>query len=189
MITLMDVIRKLRSPENKVVLQAVEELRVRGWLTDGSLKGVPLCHAHLQGADLLGADLRNVDLHQARLDYADLSSANLSNTKLTRVNFQGANLSRANLQGADLYKANLKEARNLTDEQLLQVKRLWGATMPDGDTYDGRYNLDGDLEFARWGRVDVKNPEAMATFFGVSLDTYLRGQGQGVSSSHSNVWA
>lgn len=176
MVTLVELIYKLRSPDNKRVMQAVEELRVRGWLQDGSLRGVPLCHVHMQGVDLLSAELSNVDFHQANFENADLSMANLSNTKLTRVNFQRANLSHTNIKDADLYKANLKEARNLTDEQLKQAKRLYGAIMPDGDTYNGRYNLEGDLAFARWGRVDPANAQAMADFYGVTLDTYLNGQ-------------
>ncbi|MBN1146310.1 MAG: pentapeptide repeat-containing protein [Anaerolineales bacterium] len=182
MVTVMELIRKLRSPDNKVVLQAVEELRVRGWLTDGSLEGVSLCHAHLQGADLLKASLRKVDLHQANLEWADLSIADLSGAKLARVNLQGANLSQTNLSGADLYKADLKEARNLTDAQLSQVKRLWGVIMPDGEPYDGRFNLEGDIDFARWGHIEVDNPAAMANFFGIPLQTYLRGQGKTVEA-------
>ena len=176
MVTVIELIRKLRSPENKRVLQAIEELRVRGWLEDGSLKSIPLCHVHMQGADLLKANLSNVDLHQAHLEWADLSMADLSGCKLTRVNLQGANLSRTNLKNADLFKANLKDTRNLTDEQLSSVKRLWGAIMPDGSSYDGRFQLAGDIEFAKWGKVDVEDPKAMAEFFGVSLEVYLRGQ-------------
>ena len=174
----MDLIRKLRSPDNKHVLQAIEELRVRGWLEDGTLRGIPLCHVHMEGADLLGADLAKVDFHQASLQWTDLSRANLSGAKLTRINLQGANLSHAILQGADLFKANLLEARNLTDQQLASAKRLYGATMPNNEPYDGRYNLPGDLEFARWGRVDIDDPVAMANFLGVSLEVYLNGQEQ-----------
>jgi hypothetical protein len=48
--------------------------------------------------------------------------------------------------------------------------------MPDGGTYDGRYHLKGDLDFARWGQVEVDDPVAMAEFFGVSLKEYLEGQ-------------
>jgi len=176
MVKKMELIRMLNSPDNKRALQAVEELRVRGWLRDGSLVGVPLCHVHIQGGDLLGANLSNVDFHQARLQNADLSQANLSGAKLTRANLQGANLSQADLSGADLFKADLTEACNLQDEQLKRALRLWGALMPDGETYDGRFNLPGDLDFARWGRVDIYDPLAMAEFFGVSLETYLYGQ-------------
>jgi len=182
MVTLVELIYKLRSPDNKRVLQAVEELRVRGWLQDGSLRGVPLCHVHMQSVDLLSADLSNVDFHQANFENADLSMSNLSNSKLTRVNFQRANLSHTNFSGADMYKANLKEARNITDEQFKKAKRLYGATMPDGETYDGRFNLEGDLAFARWGRVEIENHQAMADFYGVSLQAYLQGQSKLESS-------
>jgi Asp-tRNA(Asn)/Glu-tRNA(Gln) amidotransferase A subunit family amidase len=180
MIGVMDLVRKMRSPESKLVLEAVEELRARGWLEDGSLRGVVLCHAHLQRADLCKANLAEVDLHQAHLQDADLSMADLSGAKLTRTNLQGANLSAAKLQGADLFKADLREARNLTLSQLATTKRLCFATMPDGQPYDGRFKLAGDLDLARWGKVDVTDPAAMAYFLGVTLDTYLRGQGQEV---------
>jgi hypothetical protein len=176
MAELMSLIRKLRSPENRQVLEAVEELRVRGHLGSGSLQNLRLCHVHLQNADLLAADLQNVDLHQAHLEWSDLSQADLSGAKLTRANLQGANLSQARLHGADLFKANLKDARNLSEEQMRSVKRLCYATMPDGATYDGRYNLPADLEFARWGRVNIDDPAEMAYFLGVSMETYLQGQ-------------
>jgi hypothetical protein len=176
MVTIIELIRKLRSPENKRVLQAVEELRVRGWLEDGSLDGVLLCHVHMEGADLINANLSNVDLHQAHLEFADLSMADLKKAKLSRTNLQGANLSGADLREADLFKANLKDALNLTDDQLSQAKRLYGAVMPDGTTYDGRFNLEGDISFAKWGKVDIDDPKAMAYFYGVSLKTYLDGQ-------------
>ncbi len=176
MSTVMQLIRKLRNPENKIVLQAVEELRARGWLEDGSLKGIPLCYAHLQNADLFKADLIKVDLHQANLDSADLSLANLQDAKLARTNLRNVKLDEAILQGADLFKANLKGAHNLNEQQLSKAKRLWGAIMPDGTSYDGRYNLPGDLEFAKWGNVDIDDPEAMADFLGVPLEVYVLGQ-------------
>jgi len=177
MYTRAQLVRKLRSPDNKRVLQAVEELRVRGWLSDGTLSGIALCHAQLQGADLMSANLSAVDFHQAHLAWADLSLADLSGARLARANLQGANLDHADLSGTDLFKANLTEVRNLTDAQLVKTTRLWGAIMVDGETYDGRYNLPRDLAFARWARVDVDDPQAMARFFRVSLETYLRGQG------------
>jgi len=176
MYTRTQLIRKLRCPDNKRVLQAVEELRVRGWLSDGTLRGIALCHAQLQGADLMNADLSGVDFHQAHLEWADLSMADLSGAKLSRAHLCGANLDHARLGGADLFKANLKEVRNLTDAQLARARRLWGTIMPDGETYDGRHNLPGDLEFARWSGVAVEDAQAMAHFHRVSLETYLRGQ-------------
>ena len=176
MATLMEYVRKLRSPDNKVVLQAIEDLRARGWLEDGSLIGLPFCHAQLQGADLFKADLSNVDLHQAHMEHADLSVAVLRGTRLTRTDLQYANFDRAILEGTDLFKANLKGATNLIPTQLAAAKRLWGSILPGGETYDGRYNLTGDFEFARWGCIDTDDMAAMAEFFGVGLDEYLFGQ-------------
>jgi hypothetical protein len=174
----MDLIRKMRSPETKLVLEAIAELRARGWLEDGSLRGVMLCHAHLEGSDLYRASLREVDLHQAHLEGAELSLADLSGSKITRACLRGANLSQADLSGADLFKADLTDARNLTDEQLAQAKRLSFASLPDGTPYNGRFNLPGDIELARWGKVNPDDPAAMAYFLGVPLESYLRGQGK-----------
>ncbi|UCF61104.1 MAG: pentapeptide repeat-containing protein [Anaerolineaceae bacterium] len=183
MTTLMKLIRKMRSPENKRVLEAIEEMRVRSWLTDGSLKNHRLCQVHMQGADLFEANLSKVDLHQANLEWADLSQANLRGARLTRVNLRSANFSQTQLSGADLLKADLGGARNLTDEQLSQVKRLCFAIMPNGATYDGRYNLQGDLDLARWQKVDVDDPEAMAYFYGVPLEVYLHAQGMEIQEA------
>jgi uncharacterized protein YjbI with pentapeptide repeats len=178
MTTLIDLLRKLRSPQNVRAVQAVEELRTHGWLCDGSLKNMILCHVHLQGADLADANLVGVDFHQAHLQHSKLNGADLSGARLTRANLQGADLAGVRLEGADLFKADLRESRNVTDRQLSRVKRLWGAVMPDGASYDGRYNLPGDLDFARWGGVDVGDPQAMADFLRVPLNSYLAAQGR-----------
>jgi uncharacterized protein YjbI with pentapeptide repeats len=176
MATLAELINLLHSPENQKVLAALEDLRQAGWLSDGSLNGNSLCNVHMESANLRGASLHKVDLHQARLQSADLSGADLSEAKLTRARLMGADLAGTNLTGADMYKVNLTGIKRLTTAQLALAKRLFGAIMPDGGSYDGRYNLDGDLDFARWGQVDVDNPAAMADFYGVSLEEYLEGQ-------------
>ncbi len=146
MVTKLELINKVRSTDNRTALQAIEEMRIRGWLTDGALRGITLNRAQFQGADLIEADLSFIDFHQAEMEFVDLRNANLNGTKLTRANLIGANLSETNLTNANLYKTNLRGCRNLTVEQLSTVKRLWGAIMPDGEPYDGRYNLPADLE-------------------------------------------
>ena len=176
MVTKIEVISRLRSNDNKYALQAVEEMRVRGWLFDGTLSGVALCRAELEGADLMKARLDGVDLHQANLEGADLRLCDLRVAKMVRANLQGANISDADLTRADLYKADLRGARNLTEEQLSKTTRLMGARMPGGEMYDGRYNLPGDLTLANWGKIDIENPEAMADFYGVSVEAYIKGQ-------------
>lgn len=176
MTTLSRTLRKIRQPNQKQAVSAVEELRARGWLKDGSLEGVRLCHARLNEADLFKANLRKVDFHQAHLVRVDFSGANLTGAKLARTDLRGANFSETILTDADLLKANLSGAINLSEEQLSQVKRLCFATMPDGMPYDGRFRLPADLELARWGSVDPDDAEAMAYFLGVNLQTYLDGQ-------------
>jgi hypothetical protein len=176
MATLAQTLNKIRGPDNKQVLKAVEELRARGWLEDGSLDGIRLCHVHFEGADLFKANLRGIDFHQAHFANADLSGADLTGAKLSRADLRGVNFSSAILDGADLLKANLAGARNLTEEQLSRAKRLCFATMPNGLPYDGRYNLLADFELAKWGKVDPADAEAMAYFLGVGLQTYLDGQ-------------
>ena len=176
MITKTELINKIWGLENKYSLEAVEELRVRGWLSDGSLRGVALCQAQLQDANLMEADLCNADFHQAHLDYADLRKAKLNGAKFNRASLQGVNFDHADLTFAELYKVNLRGARNLSDEQLAKVNQLLGSVMPDGKPYDGRYNLAGDLGRARWAKVDVNDPAVMANFYGVAPEVYLEGQ-------------
>jgi uncharacterized protein YjbI with pentapeptide repeats len=182
MLTRIELISKLWSPENKYALEGIEELRVRGWLKDGSLRGIGLCQAQLKNADLMEADLMNIDFHQANLDYTDLSKARLNGAKLNRASLQGANFDSADLTYADLYKTNLRAARNLTDTQLSKTNQLLGAIMPDGSPYDGRFNLFGDLSRARWAKLDVDDPKVMANFYGVSLEQYLTSQEKTVKS-------
>ncbi|HEY6074697.1 MAG TPA: pentapeptide repeat-containing protein [Anaerolineales bacterium] len=171
--TKLELINKIFKLDNKSTLQAVEELRVRGWLADGSLRGTALCQAQMGNADLMEADLRNVDFHQANLEFADLRKARLNGAKLNRASLFHANLDQADLTYADLYKANLRGAQNLTEQQLTCVNQLLGAIMPDGNTYDGRFNLPGDLARARWAKVNPDDPQSMADFYGVTLDAYL----------------
>jgi hypothetical protein len=176
MISKIELINKLQSPDNKTVLQAVEELRSCGMLEDGSLRGIALCQAILRGADLKEADLCYVDLHQADLDETDLCGARLQAAKLNRASLQGANLKGADLTNADLYKVNLRNARHLTDEQLSNLNELFGSIMPDGSVYNGRFNLFGDLARARWAKVKIDDPKSMAEFYGATLEAYLQGQ-------------
>ena len=176
MITKIELINKLQSPEQRIVLRAVDDLRATGMLADGSLRGIALCQAVLEEADLKGADLCYVDLHQANLNEANLTNAKLQAAKLNRASLQGANLEGANFTNADLYKVNLRGARNLTEAQLSTLNELFGSIMPDGSVYNGSFNLFGDLARANWAKIKTDDPKSMAEFYGVSLEAYLQGQ-------------
>lgn len=95
--------------------------------------------------DLSSADFRYADLILAGLDNAnllgvDLEEANLLGAYLRNTCLQGANLSKANLAGANLTGAILKDAylenAIISTKQLIAVKSLQGATMPDGTKHD-----------------------------------------------------
>ncbi|MEO1218676.1 MAG: pentapeptide repeat-containing protein [Bacteroidota bacterium] len=105
-----------------------------------NLSGARLDIANLERASLANSNLRKTGLPSAKLNKASLSNADLTDAKiyhadlegayLTGANLTGADLERANLSGtrlkdANLERANLKEARNLTFEQLLEVKSLY----------------------------------------------------------------
>ena len=173
---LSHVVDKLRSSENCIVLRAVDELRARGSLSNNTLAWICLQYANLKGANLNAANFKNTDLHKANLEMADLSYANLCNARLVRARMQLVNLDEATLEGANLVGANLQGAKHVSNEQLSRVSRLRGSILPDGALYDGRFNLPGDFADASILHVDLNSPTAIAAFYGVSEDEFLRGQ-------------
>jgi hypothetical protein len=160
------LVEQLRSPHRHSRLLALEELRARGWLKDGSLHGVDLDGVDLQGVNLGGADLKR----------ARLKGANLRGAALHWTDLGGADLSGVSLAGANLLWANLRDARGVTDGQLSGAYILRRATLPDGSHYDGRYNLRGDLDDARLDRVRPDDAEGLARWYDVPLEAYRRGQ-------------
>lgn len=143
------LIREAHSRYNQFALQAIEELRVLGWLEDGRLRGHELRGSDWTGANLYQADLRDCDLMRTKF------------------------------HDADLYGTNLSGARVL-EEQLMHAKTMRYATMPNGEKYDGRYNLPHDLHLMHDPRpefnTDPNDPEQVAKFYGVSVEAYLKGQ-------------
>jgi uncharacterized protein YjbI with pentapeptide repeats len=134
-------------------------------LSGAYLSGADLSNADLSSADLSDADLSAAHLIAADLRFASISGANMSGTYLSRANLSetdcidadlsGADLSGAKLSGAflrdadlretylietdlsdtDLSGANLRDARGVTDKQLLQAKTLEDTIMPDGSIH------------------------------------------------------
>ena len=112
---------------------------IRADLSGADLSGANLTNVFLIGTDLIGADLigawlGDVDLSHADLSYADLSYADLSGVNLTNVLLIGANLSHADLSGAILTHTSLLDARNLSQQQLDEVKSCQFVNLPQGLT-------------------------------------------------------
>jgi uncharacterized protein YjbI with pentapeptide repeats len=79
---------------------------------------------YVKGATLKNRNLENADMSEAFLVKADLRKGNLQNVHLKDANLQNANLEGANLQNAYLGSADLTGAKNLSIEQLSEVKTL-----------------------------------------------------------------
>src|SRR5690606_11052931 len=77
------LLREMHSRYNPVALQAIEELRVMGYLGQGIMRGLDFRGANWQEANLYQADLRDADLRNATLNNADLYEANLEGAKVT----------------------------------------------------------------------------------------------------------
>ena len=125
------LIRELGSTDNGIALRAVRELRARGWLEDGSLRGANLVGANLRRAYLIGGNLQEVCLFRADLQEADLVGTNLQAARLRRANLREARLSYSDLRGAYLARANLAEAD-------LQGAKLQGAKLQGVDLRGAR---------------------------------------------------
>jgi hypothetical protein len=140
------LIRQMGSVENGIAITAVEGLRDREWLFDGSLHGQFFGHANLSHAILTEASLVRTDYSWAIMDgvilrLADLEGAYFYNASLIGADFfaadladavimgtsnlTGANLSEANLVNVDMHCAVLTDAQlqgaNLTLAQLTQA--------------------------------------------------------------------
>ncbi|HVO41991.1 MAG TPA: toll/interleukin-1 receptor domain-containing protein [Aggregatilineales bacterium] len=120
-------IAQLRGKPYTAIQSALDEMRERGWLTDGSLQwanlmqiqllnvdlsGAMLCGAVLFGCNLSYSNLANVDLRSADLRYASLTQSNLreadlSSASLSVADLTGADLSSSYLGGVDLSRATL----------------------------------------------------------------------------------
>jgi hypothetical protein len=106
----VDLTRQLGSTVNEVAKRAAEELRAKGWLTDGSLQEIDLRAANLEDARLWKADLQGANMQWARLKKANLNDSILVGANLTQANLQTAWLRGADLRGANLFEAKLYRA-------------------------------------------------------------------------------
>lgn len=170
------LIRKLRSSDQKLVSRAVEELRKRGRLSDGTLVWANLRYVHLVNVDLSTTNLQMADLSLADLRCANLAYARLEGTRLYQADLSRANFHKTEIKGANLCSACLQGAQDLGIEQLLTASRLRGAMMPDGSRYDGRFNLPGDLRDAHCLGINLQSPAVMAGFYGITIQDYENGQ-------------
>ena len=196
---IQDLIFRMGSANNVVATEAARRLK-GGDFWSVSLKGERFPGADLTKADLKKADLRNTDLFGTNLTEADLENALLEGATIIDTNLRRANLWNAHLEGANitvtikglhifkeanLHNANFKGAHFLIKKEdkivenesieLRHANRLNHAIMPNGKRYDGRYNLQGDLNQPSVIEK-VNDVDFMAGFYGVSKEEYQEGQ-------------
>jgi hypothetical protein len=135
------LIREASSRVNDVAVNAVHQMRKRGWLvgekgllagedlTEANLKGVDFYEASLEGTNFVDADLETAILSRANLKGANLFLVRLQEADLSLANLEGANLSIANLKGAGLFEANLQNS-DLEGARLISAN-LKGANLQD----------------------------------------------------------
>ncbi len=179
-----DLIKQMGSENNETALIAVDKLREKGWLTNGSLRDADLRDANLRGANLFGAYLteailNGVDLSNANLSNAYLIDTDLRNAELSHTDLSSADLSDANLSGADLRNANLRGA-NLFGADLsnanLRGANLFGANLTNADISEARC---GHTIFADVDLSEVKDLDTILHYYPsiLGIDTLYKSRG------------
>jgi hypothetical protein len=139
-----------------LAVETLARLRVKGWLSDGTLSDARLDHlqlpdtdfmtpiieetdegrteVYLQAAELHKSRLRRADLRNSRLDGANLAGADLRDSNLRGASLKGADLRGTDLRGADLTDATLDGAL------VHDPDPTWSTdtTMPDGRAWSGQ---------------------------------------------------
>jgi uncharacterized protein YjbI with pentapeptide repeats len=101
------LINVLQKEQANIVKEAVYELQRRGWLQDGSLRGVSLVGANLAGvvfvnADMGGANMMDASLEGAYFIRTNLAGVNFANAHLTNCVIEDSDMTAASFENADL---------------------------------------------------------------------------------------
>ena len=109
------------------------------------LKNTEFTNSRLNWAQFVKTDLREAILDGCYLKVTNFSNADLSGASLVKADLSGADLSNANLTGAKFLGADLIGAKNLTYEQLSEVKTLYKAQLDQERIDELRKNGFGRL--------------------------------------------
>ncbi|MEM9953185.1 MAG: pentapeptide repeat-containing protein [Chloroflexota bacterium] len=143
-----ELILQMGSDERVWAIEAVRQLDVEGWLSDGALNNAILWNADLTNADLRLADLTNANLYGVNFTNARSNNANFMNAYLDAANFTNADLDDANFTNADLLFANFTnaylDAANFMNANLRLADFNETIILPDGT------NWTPDTDMARF---------------------------------------
>jgi hypothetical protein len=149
------LLKQVRNGTNAEAVRAVDEMRERGWLTDGSLQGTYLTGITLYDGTLTGSQLAEANLSRANLSGVNLTQADLSGANLDSADLRGAILKGANLNGASLKRANL------IDTDFTEASLDW---VDFSDGYMGYTNLTNAICVGNiWSNVNLSTVIGLET--------------------------
>lgn len=111
-----------------------------------------------------GCDFSNLDLDNIDFSESNLTGVKFNNSSLIGANFYKCILKGANIQNAKLSFANLKDT-DLKEDDLKTAYSLWNTILPNGEKYDGRFMLEGDILEAEKFGLDIVNNESQKKLF------------------------
>lgn len=109
-----------------------------------NFSGIDFDGEDFSGTNFLGADFSNSSFIGTSFRSCNMNDVKFINSKLTHADFTGATL--------DIKKLKLANS-------------LWMAILPDGNLYDGSFDLKGDIEIAKDKGYDLANTEQRKEFF------------------------
>lgn len=105
-----------------------------------------------------GCDFSNLDLDGVDFSGSNLANVNFENASLIGTNFKDCIMNQVILHNAKLSFANFTNT-NLIDGDFELAYSLWHAVLPNGQEYDGKYMLTGDVQEAQKYGFDIVNDE------------------------------
>ena len=167
------LLRDIGCGDHGIALRAVLDITANNLHQKGFLRYRIFENAKLAGAMLVGADLSHSSFYHSDFTGAELFGARLQMTSFWGGTLRGVDLRDATLSGSRFTYVDLTDAR-ITPKQLQEANRLQGTRLPNGKIYDGRFNLPGDIQDAQTLGVDVNNPVAMANWYAMPYDQFMR---------------
>jgi len=167
------LIRDIGCGDHGIALRAIVEITDKNLHWKGFLRNRHFIYARLAGAQLMSADLSYSSFHFADFTGAVLFGAILRRTCFWHADMRGVDFRDADLTETDFIFADLTDAI-VTKEQIQLADRLLGARLPNGEIYDGRFNRPGDIRDAKIFRVDVNDPVALAKWYAMSYNEFMR---------------
>jgi uncharacterized membrane protein YeaQ/YmgE (transglycosylase-associated protein family) len=153
------LLRQLHSYYNPFALQSIEELRVLGYLSDGSLNGL----------DLRGSDWRDGNLYEAVLVGADLRNASLYNADFARANLKDAQVTEEQLVTTKILwlctmpDGSLYDGRyNLAHDFAVATRKGYDIRNPESMAAYYNVTTDAYLEGQRWAKQHLESLRARA---------------------------